>query len=441
MSDKIRNLQELVSSKAITQSGADWLRTALDPFHDYAKDFEGYPDLVSTKSKVQLTCRSTTITTPTAGGAYSARVWVNNICSNAGGSFNDVRGVTAGGLDIDTTTSCGPNGLLIVESWNGGVNPNVDIPGANFTRSALQAKTSTTAGRLIALGFEVHNTTPVVNMAGTLTASTTPNVDLEWDRVVEDSVLPSDPNSMGLQQVVMPPTDSATALTVPGAVQWHSEKGAYVVAQLNKPTIPVDAASKRLYLYGDSYTSAVAVDATVGTNGAIYAVTENQDHSFSRPYVLLTGLSAESTFTVTMRAYIEYFPRPGETFMPFATASPAYDHYALELYGMVAAELPLAVPVNMNAKGDWFRLVMRAVSMAASAIAPLTAVIHPAAPAIATVAAQVAKILGTDWRQPSKKKSGAQRPSTAPKPPKQRRPKTMRRAGWDSLGGVPSSAR
>jgi hypothetical protein len=419
----VKNLQELVGRGKLSQSGADWLRTAFDPFHDYAHDFEGFPDLVSSKSKVQMLTKAISISSPD-GNAYSARIWMTDQFGSSTGNFHPVVAQAPGYLDVDRSGSYGNVGLFEVEAWNGVSNPNSSLPGATFTRQAVTAMSSGEYARLIAVGFEVHNTTPMINMSGTCTVSTVPNVANVYSRAIEDTTAVSTITSYPVKQITLPPTDATTALLVPGATQWHAKDGAYVVPHLMQPVIPVEGSNLEMTMYSASLVGPCALQATTNE---IYPHIGNFHHAFNRPFILLSGLDGLSTFTVTFRTYVEYFPNPSSTIMSFATPSPAYDPKALQLYGLIAAELPLAVPVAMNAKGDYFRMVLSALSSSLKHLGPMAALVHPAGPAAAAVAAEVAKLLSKRVGTQPEKKKKAQKASKG------------KSVGWGSVNGVPSS--
>jgi hypothetical protein len=405
------NLQQLVSSKKLTTAGADWLRTALDPFHDYARDFEGYPDIVSAKSKVQMATTTISIASPD-GNPYSARVWTNPCYgSNATQHFEKITATDDEWIDIDVVSNYGSNLLVVADAWNGASNPDTSAPGATFARGAAGYAQYNGPNRIVAMGLEIHNTTPPLYQSGIVTCSRQNNFVRTESRIVDDSTsaTPAVPTVQLVQVNKMPPTTASDALVVPGATQWHASKGAYLVAHLAKSELPVEWNTSIIQQY-DSGLTCATLESTVAHGSMVRPYYDTLRHSFDLPYALLTGLSAESTFQVTVRVFFEYFPVEA-SILRYATPSPPFDPKALELYGLVAASLPLAVPVDMNAKGDYFRMVMQAISGALAALAPVTAAIHPSAPVVAQIASEVAKVLAKKPRRtkpalPPKKKAG-----------------------------------
>jgi hypothetical protein len=102
-----------------------------------------------------------------------------------------------------------------------------------------------------------------------------------------------------------------------------------------------------------------------------------------------TGLSNQSSLTVTLNCWIEYFPSPiDQSLVVLATPSPRYDLIAQEIYSEALADMPVGVMVKENGLGDWFKdTVAKVSSWAAPA---LSAVPHP----LAQAAASAAKIAG-----------------------------------------------
>jgi hypothetical protein len=427
---KIEDIDDLVARGKLTQHGADWLTTALDPFHDYNREFEGLPDLVSGKSKVQCAISSLTIASPD-GNPYSAKVWISDTCTISPGLRPHPCTLNNNHLDVDTTSSLGYYGTVVAEAWNGAVNPITDVVGANLARQSLHGRKVVGQGRCVALGFEVHNTTPPINMSGTMTASTIPTVRGQSVYSVYDSGAAINAANVPMRSIAVAPNSPEIALNTPGAVQWPASRGAYVVARACQPDFPVRDTQYEATLYGANVTQNLD-SMSDGVETHVLPVTTTVAHDFDRPYVLLTGLSAESTFAVTLRCYFEYFPETSSSIMPFATPSPAFDPRALSLYGLVAQELPIAVPVNMNAKGDYFRMVMGALGKGLRVMAPTLGVIHPAIPPAAIMAGQIAGHLAGKQSQQvvqQERKKGRKRIAA----------KRQQQVGWGTIAGVPSS--
>lgn len=433
-STMIQNFQELTDRKKITKHGADWLRTALDPFHDYAQDFEGFPDKVSMKSRVQCVTSTHTISTPNpaAPTEFQARVWLCPWYSAAGPTaFRAVNSATHGEIDINTAISHGTfSGPVVIEAADNGVDLNSAPIAAGFTRTSIGVKPYPSMGRLIAAGFEVHNTTAAVYQSGTMTCSRGPMTNWQTAVSVVDTTLGTSRSIAPVHVVTLPSSDPTAAISVPGSTQWHASQGTYMVAHMAGDNLDVQPGYSQNFVdftTGDEvrvnskFVADTAQDAVTGFLFPSYYT----KHGFDMPYALMTGLSAESTLTVTAKLYYETFPRAGSELVSMATPSPPLDYRALALYGMAAPSLPMAVPVNMNPGGEYFRMVMAAISAALKASAPLLGNIHPALPYAASAGSLVAQGLAL----PNRKKK--------PNNNNKRKPK-KKAVGWGRVGGMSS---
>jgi hypothetical protein len=435
----VKNLQDLVNSKNISEEGADWLRTALDPFHDYNKVFEGYPDIVSSRSKVHLVTVSHTISSPD-GNPYKCRIWhpTAHPILAAKNDLHPIAGAGTGIVGINTAaTTMGTSGPIMVETWNGTSNPDSTPVGATCTRAGLgwPGVSDVSDHRIVAIGWEVHNTTSPVYQSGTITVSRqTGNSSQCVPTIIEDGVnaIPSEMQSVRF--IDNPYASSNLAIATPGAVQWPASEGCYVVGKLASPNLHINSVTNRQI--GINLGSHFSTTSYWATETAVVAGVDAVDHitgeplsisGFDMPYVLGEGLSGETTLQLTCRIFYELFPSGGSE-LAMSTPSPKLDYKALALYGEVAAHLPCAVPVAMNPGGDYFRMVMAAIAEALRATSPLLATFHPALGPAAVAGSIVAQQLS---------KKGNNNNNNANKQKKKKKPA---RVGWGTLSGTPSSS-
>jgi len=93
---------------------------------------------------------------------------------------------------------------------------------------------------------------------------------------------------------------------------------------------------------------------------------------FNSTGVMMSGLSPTSTFRIKMKMYVERAPHFNDvTIAPLATPSAPYDATVLRLYSAALSQLPVAVPVSMNAFGDWFADVLSVIADVAGPIGSL----------------------------------------------------------------------
>jgi hypothetical protein len=106
--------------------------------------------------------------------------------------------------------------------------------------------------------------------------------------------------------------------------------------------------------------------------------------------MMLTGLSQQSTFTVTLHTKWEISPvtgdQAGKQLVALTKPACPSDFNALRLYQEAATMIPVGVPVSENASGDFWDLCLDALSVAATPIA--TAFGFPAAGVAATAGLQ-----------------------------------------------------
>jgi len=434
------NIQSLVSSKKLSSTGADWLRTAVDPFHDYRMNLEGFPDEVCSLSKVQVKTGTMTLSSPD-GNAYSARVWL----SPSANHYTLYSPTSAGNwtYNVDTSAYGTHGGGLVAEVWNLAQDPNSIRGNSNMKRTAIPLSDQQSRSRVIACGFEIHNTTPVLNVSGTLTVSTLPASDGVSTVLVSDTTngVVGVPYATSLH--MLPPTTSADALLVPGATQWNAREGAYVIPKIAKPTLAIQKSKLQFDVYtptGDTDDATFISSAyTVSSSGTDIIVPNAYftHHGFSRPYVILEGLSAESTFTVTLRSYVESFPDHSDSdLMPMCTPSPPFDFKALALYALISPELPTAVKVNMNASKKYFGMVMDAINSVIQTASPILSTAFPEfAPIIAGASGVANTVHGL---------IGQARKPNQDRPPlkianKKKKKKMRIQRGYGKLGGFPGS--
>lgn len=173
--------------------------------------------------------------------------------------------------------------------------------------------------------------------------------------------------------------------------QWHVKDGEYVVCLMDTERNALKNNEKMLTLFthGDCFGTTSTADSNYAlftkefTSNGVSTAYENtkstvQTH-FGVPFhtsgVFLTGLSSTSTFTVTVVSYWEYAPSvseaSGSALVYLAQCSSDYDPIALELYERASRLLPVAVPANMNAEGDFWDWVLGTVASVAPAIGNL----------------------------------------------------------------------
>lgn len=256
--------------------------------------------------------------------------------------------------------------------------------------------------RTIAAGFEVVNTTASLHRQGDVTVYTSDGHCQEtswwvneraWNGAVTYSggfpagPIPSASTYSGSCRGPLfksPPTDVAQAKQTLGARTWQASEGAYVPARIHTVNDYGSVAKHDWTMVTNSTTGNIAADWAeqgilnfigVGVNSNLledsYLRPTPNEQQFRRASHLshydvsgayFTGLSPETTLTVTLRMTLELIPSPSDLSRMSLVRVPAMlDTNALALYSEVVRLLPPGVPVNYNAGGKWFKMAISSV--------------------------------------------------------------------------------
>lgn len=363
----------------LTKDGEDWMVLALDPFHDFERSLEGMPDQIPDMSFVRHHVQTVSLTSPGAGGKLRViwtgfhaperleltpltSFWASPMVVPEIANFGPLAILSATGADEPSLSSVFANNAAIVESLP--TTPTADIP-----------------SRLIGIGIEIHDTTAKLAQQGVIGVARIPgaydSVDVPWGSIAseaEEDVLT--PCTLTVHREPCVPATRQVLSLQPSFLEWEASRGVYAVPEFVGPAKPAifkvglaDAPdtyhfhpieyreaeeatpSRFVSFHSDSSTLPLACCARGGVQSGF------------EPLVIdLSGLAATSTFRLTFRTYVEYFPESNSgSALANATVSPPYDPTAFQLYHQAVLRLPSGVPVGLNAKGDWFRMVLRAI--------------------------------------------------------------------------------
>jgi hypothetical protein len=394
-----RLMEEVAGELGMSECGKNWALAALDPFHDTPIDpFAGYPDNNEAPSVQQVVKSSYSISAGSIGGNFDAHVcWLPWLDLDVGRFFQAQ--IYNGGqftpLTVGAPTGSMWAGLMVDVVPSGtntmaqGTTTPVSLDGATMATYTVND------WRLVAVGFEVINTTSELNAQGLVTAYRCP-VPQRSSKATVNAYNYTTTGGGGLLNgsgtavvVSSPPTNVSAALLLPGSVQWKAKEGAYIVPTLNSTNI-TSGLDDTCVIINDSVGESTYRGVT--SNGAITGVSGLGsiinwypsgvglvDFNIAGAY--FTGLSNSTTLTVNIIHYFERFPSIDLTsdlnLVVLAKPSCRYDPKALELYSAVIRHMPVGVPQRFNGLGDWFR---EAVETAKDIISPvLSAIPHPIA--------------------------------------------------------------
>jgi hypothetical protein len=384
MSDK--KLEQMCREHRLTASGCEWLKAAIDPFHDYDLVVDGFPDLVSDKSIVLKVQKSVSISKP---ASFDAGNWDANIAltpldytrnsAGHGCTYSWISGA-GGQVTVDPTLVTTPNqgflGLCAV-SMAPSSDPTFvcEASGTGLESSAVidlydqlhpPSTGEDTVGRVIACGFEVVNTTAEINKQGSVTCYVAPNFNSLDQRLIVNSTSPgiiaSTPTVRGF---MAPPQDLSKAKLLNNSVTFGADEGCYVVGRMGVDPRVEGNHFGPVLMKGNGVGASTYVGELAPVIPGTSTVSSTTDYpishfnTFETSGAYFTGLSDQTTLTVTLRAYVEIFPMDNELLVSLATPSAGFDPVAIELASRIMRTMPPGVPVAENAMGDYFRRAMR----------------------------------------------------------------------------------
>jgi hypothetical protein len=418
----------------LTSGGRDWLVSCLDPFHDYQQTIAGFPDLNGGISTCQMYSETLTISAPAGvAGNWDCQVIYTGTdsrrtCTLAPGLSNLCRyesDVLYGYTLAPVTCIASP----------AGTSAKIDADPATCPRHCLHSRAAQNYdfGRLIAVGIEVTNSTSELYKQGRVTTALVPMQTTHQGMVAyHDVAVPAQWNGgyLPMQNNFLTrftETESDVRL-IPGSQQWAAAQGVYMIPRLANYDLPINGGVNDTVssLPGPAAALSVPTWGPANPGAGVYTSVYHQEPDFEVAFptsgVLIpgfsgiwkssfqpctayfAGLSNQTTLTVTVRSVVEYFPAD-ETLLPFAKPSTFYDLAALKTYAAAARAAPWSVPVSMNAKGDYFRMVLKAIKNA-SPMLTLVPGFGKAAPIVAGLASAGEMLVDRLYQEDKPKRKG-----------------------------------
>jgi len=357
----------------------NWLTSVTDPFHDFEHPIEGAPDHVIGKSFTRLFTQTISV---------GATADDDNLVIQFFGSHGaESMSFSSWGPDgfCDTPGSDVPIAPISVFRAASGVNPSLTSYAAGVTSliaSLYTAQSDLIPSRLVSLGIEVVDTSPALYRKGTLHANHMTGVVEDITLCRPDATAVTPLGSFQLAYRKPPVPSSPTALvTLPGSYTNALSKGVYLVARLNEiqgpgrgsammpngnvygshQAVPVLAEPYPANPERDAYFAPMIAGST-NTWDQLSTMKTWRDSGFSPFTIMLRSISSESTFQITVKSTVEYFPHVTQLLeCGMATYSPVFEPEAFQIYHEVMRRIPAGVPVSMNAAGDYWRLLLAAL--------------------------------------------------------------------------------
>lgn len=370
----------------------DWLKTALDPFHDYQLNLEGYPDSNGGLSVCQLFSAGLDIVSP----VVPAVTWDCVVFNSAWQTTNNAvyAGITTviddGHVSYDSgiqrlpqNGSFGPVGGVMIISMPSGT-PVYPLTVNHVVQLCATRTSLVDDGRLIAQAFEVTDATAQIYRQGSVCVGQYNSNSKELTVLASDVFTTTD----GVADVWashLPPITYNEAVVLPGSKTWLASKGCYVIPRLFTDDLP--PAFKK----SPGFLANTGADiCQIGFAGLTGVAQQRLGISkFETGFAYFSGLSANATLRVAARSVTEFFPTRGSTLLSQATPSASYDPVALGLYAKIINTIPVGVPVSMNAAGDYFRIVVSAIK----ALAPALTLVPKVGPLLGAAAGMAGMML------------------------------------------------
>lgn len=283
--------------------------------------------------------------------------------------------------------------------------------------------------RLVAGGFEVHNDTPELYKGGSVTCYSQPN---HWSEPQLTQIGEVGDTNVGLTLGARtPPILISDAVAYPGARTWAACDGCYVPLRLDlsegnsfknrSSAFPILRTADSGLITAASHKVVPHVANQVILNGLAGSATVANVNSWldcpiETSGAFFTGLSIETVLTLDVRFITELAPTSNNIAMlSMCSPSAAHDPTALSCYTHCLQKLPPGVPVSMNEKGDFWRMVLKTAATAAPVVAPLAGVLGPEAALAAELASLGLKVASDKAEERARKKKQAKKTTTPAK--------------------------
>lgn len=374
MENKVTKAEQRLNNYAkrtgMSEEGKHWLMAAIDPFHDKPLSINGYPDGTPGKSIVQCIKLAADIAKP--GALASGATWDCMISSSnfLNPHLMDLCSQPAHANTVQlpaplTSFSRKVGGLTITKAASGAVlaYDNSGVPTLETTNLSVPANVYEGKSRVLAMGFEVQNTSNALYKNGSVTVFELP-CDISEDKFTMNLQNGAYYGCTSVLEVPPLPDSISKATAIPGAKSWEAKDGCYLTCRqagtLNPPKGPQHVAS-----YQPSQNSAYTFPLNtpnaylgqwVSPPEAPVAATQL---SYSIPYhckgAYFTNLSEQTTLKVCYNVWIERFPNTDQfDLMTLATESCDYDPQSIEAWAHISSQMPVGVTFEENGLGDWF---------------------------------------------------------------------------------------
>jgi len=380
-----KSLASAAFRAGILPESVGWLKAASDPFHD--NELIAYRAPSASRARTLLWDKRVSMTISRPSSVPSTENWDCHIAhmpayvAGAGSIVNanlvtDPYNSNAGRINVSSDTGWDQGSpVILICSVPAGEDSfqfsNLDTQW-NYLGVYELCQLGVRA-RVIGGAYEVHNTTAEISQQGTVVDYRVENnpepMSLVWSTnqiadVQGDPVLLLSSQPITTLVTKGPPRTAAQATQANGVTR-KAKEGSLVPFVFDNvdlelrpgcigPVVhtyePVNGLAPCLASWGN---------AQMALAPAVTEMTTYRESPFSQCGSYFTGLSPDTTLTITLRLMFELAPGPADPLMAMATMSPEYDPVAINALTAAQSHLAAGYPVSHNASGDFRRTMYR----------------------------------------------------------------------------------
>lgn len=400
-----RLLEKLVSNGTLSPSGRDFVLACVDPMHDTRLEhLEGWPDLETSNSVVRKLQQTVTLKYP--GPVEDGTSWTAHVVSMPLLNLRETSHFTCSGNYCQWDATQVIFGGVMVWFTQAGEPVNYATSPV-IARVAIDPEYLQGAVRLVGQGIEVVNTTADLYKQGSCIVyrnNQAHHQESVYYQKFDNGV--DDPYAVPFSgaPVAPQPLSEAEAMLIPGSRQWRAADGCYLVTAFvgqdnpplqPAPTQPIFLQTPPVIQLSNDPENWISWEGflpkyvnVINTDQAMPVFDFNYIAPIHQAGAIFSGLSPQTTLTLTVNNYLESFPGPRQKdILVLATPSAEYDPMALEIISHAMRTLPVGVIAADNSFGEWFADVVSTVSKWAT---PTLRMIHPVAGALSEMAGRAA---------------------------------------------------
>jgi len=406
---------------AMTPEGKAWVLRALDPFHDTNVGLAGIPDHDTEPTAIQYLRKKVSIQKPASAVTGTWQCHITTIPTMTTDFALSLQPSSTYGSYYCGTESSAEYGTVTVVTAPDGVSTFPSIAktdlfdgGQVFTAHSIEEgsmanSNASSMKKIIGGGFEVHNDTAELTRQGNVGVYNSPQSLQKVLAPIRSATIgePANYHPGGVIRGRAPPSTISEMSLYPSCRNWAASEGCYVPFRLNladgtefKP-VTTDILCMPKFdesgANGDSYEVGFMqhnIGVHVGDpldENFLTRATGWRTAALQTTGAYFSGLSQETTLTLDILFIVEIAPTAANpSMLSMVSKTAPYDPIAMRMYCNMLQSLPPGVPVHENAKGDWWRTVLKTATKVSKIAAPVVALSgHPVAAGAITAAGEL----------------------------------------------------